>query len=145
MLEPKETTIKTPDGKDKTFILSKFPAIQGREIVCKYPTSGMPKIGDYSTNEETMLKLMKFVSVKTDNGDELALTTNALIDNHVGDWETLSKIEIAMMEYNCSFFRDGKISSFFDTMKASAERILSSTLTSSLGQLLQTEKQPSKN
>lgn len=110
MIQPKELEIG-----GKTFIISKFPAIAGREIVAKYPTSGMPKIGDYATNEETMLKLMCYVGVKQpNNAPPLMLTTRALIDNHLGDWETLAKVEMAMMEYNCSFFRDGRISTFLN-------------------------------
>lgn len=145
MLEPKEITITTQAGEDKNYILSKFPAIAGREIIAKYPISGMPKLGDYEVNEETMLKLMSFVSVRTSDGGELRLTTKELINNHVPDWETLARIEIEMMGYNCSFFQNGKISNFFDTIKASAERSISSILTALLGQLSQQTKQPSKN
>lgn len=107
LLEPKEITITDASGNERSFILSKFPAIQGREIVAKYPTSNMPKIGDYRVSEETMMKLMAFVAVKV--GDtQVNLTTRDMINNHAGDWETLAKIEWEMMEYNCSFFRDGR-------------------------------------
>ena len=78
MIEPLEVKITTQKGDEKTFIISKFPAIQGREIICKYPLSGMPKLGDYQVNEETMIKLMSFVAVPTDNG-VLNLATKALI------------------------------------------------------------------
>lgn len=144
MLEPKELAIELPNGSKKTFIISKFPAIAGREIVCKYPMSAMPKIGDYAVNEETMLKLMKYVSVRTDGGD-IQLQTRDLVDNHVPDWETLGKIEVEMMSYNCSFFQNGKISGFLDNIKVTAQQLLSKTLTDSLGQLLEAAKQPIKN
>jgi hypothetical protein len=108
LLEPKIATI---NGKD--FYLSKFPAVAGREIIAKYPLSGLPKLGDYKVNEETMLKLMNFVAVQ--KGDaSIRLSTPALIDNHVGDWETLARIEIAMLEYNCSFFQNGRVSTFLE-------------------------------
>ena len=145
MLESKEVSIKTQAGVDKKFILSKFPAIAGREIIAKYPLSGMPKLGDYQVNEETMLKLMCYVSAKTADGGQIALTTRELIDNHIPDWETLARIEIEMMGYNCSFFQQGKISSFLDTIKANAEQSILSTLTDLLGRLSQQTKQPSKN
>lgn len=145
MLEPKEITVKTQAKVDKVFIISKFPAIAGREIIAKYPLSGMPKLGDYQVNEETMLKLMSFVSARTKDGGQIALTTSALIDNHVPDWETLARIEIEMMSYNCSFFQQGRISNLLDTIKANAERSISSILTGLLGQLSQQTKQPSKN
>ena len=98
MLQPKEYSVKTQAGDEKVYILSKFPVVAGREIVAKYPLSGMPKLGDYQVNEETMLKLMAYVAVPGANGEPLKLTTRALVDNHVPDWETLAKLEIAMME-----------------------------------------------
>ncbi len=143
MLEPKQITIATSAG-EKVYTISKFPAVAGREIICKYPLSGMPKLGDYAVNEETMLKLMKYVSASV-NGAEVQLATIDLVNNHIPDWETLAKVEIAMMEYNCSFFQNGKISGFLDSIKAKAEASISSTLTGLLGQLLQTAKQASKN
>ena len=112
LLSPKEIEIN-----GKTYILSKFPAVAGREIITQYVASGIPKIGDYKVNEEMMLKLMCYVAVPMQNGTPLPLNNRMLIDNHVcGEdaWETLGKIEIAMMEYNCSFFRNGRISTFFD-------------------------------
>lgn len=145
MLEPKEVEIESQNGSKKTYIISKFPAIAGREIVCKYPVSGMPKLGDYEVNEETMLKLMSFVAVKVSSGDQILLKTRDLVDNHIPDWETLGKIEIEMMSYNCSFFQQGKISGFLDSIKATAQQLISSTLTDSLEQLLQTAKLASKN
>lgn len=135
MIEPKEISIEDQKGKTRTFILSKFPAIQGREIIAKYPLSAMPKLGDYAVNEEVMLKLMAFVAVPREGGEPLPLTTRALIDNHVGDWEALAKIEIAMMEYNVSFFGSGKGSTFLEAITQKAQVFLSQMLMGSLGQL----------
>lgn len=146
MIAPKEVTIETQAGEKRTYILSKFPAIQGREIVAKYPLSAMPKLGDYAVNEETMIKLMGFVGVQIDGRAEpLMLTTRALVDNHVPDWETLARIEVAMMEYNVSFFANGKGSTFFEAIAAKAQAFLSRTLTDSLGQFSPKEKRRSGN
>ena len=138
MLEPKEVLIDS-----KTFVLSKFPAIQGREIVAKYPLSAMPKIGDYAVNEETMLKLMAFVAVPGVGGNgPLQLTTRALVDNHCGGWETLAKVEWAMMEYNVSFFGNGKASTFFEAIAEKAQAFLSQTLMGLSAQSSGRDKQP---
>jgi hypothetical protein len=145
MLEEKEVQIKLPDGTERTYIISKFPAVAGREIIAKYPLSGMPKLGDYNVNEETMLKLMCYVQSVSDAGVNTALKTKALVDNHVPDWETLAHIEIEMMGYNCSFFGNGKISSFFDNIKVNAEQSIMSILTVLLERLSPAEKQPSTN
>jgi hypothetical protein len=146
MLEPKSIEIKTQAGVTRTYMLSKFPAVAGREIVAKYPLSGMPKLGDYAVNEETMLKLMGFVgAVPPSGGDPIPLTTRALVDNHVPDWETLARIEIAMMEYNVSFFGNGRASGFFEGIAQKLPASLTKILTDSLRQLSEKNKPHSTN
>ncbi len=145
MIEPKEIEIE-----GKTFILSKFPAVQGREIIAKYPRSAIPKLGDYAVNEETMLKLMAFVAVPRDTGEPLKLSTRALVDNHcvvpgVPGWEILARVEIAMIEYNCSFFGNGKGSTFLEAITQKAQQLISKTLTDLSAQSSQKVKPPSKN
>jgi hypothetical protein len=142
MIEPKEVTVETQKGEKRAYVLSKFPAISGREIIAKYPLSAMPKLGDYAVNEETMLKLMAYVGVPRDQGEPLLLTTRGLVDNHVPDWETLARIEFAMMEYNVSFFANGKGSTFLEAIMAKAQAFLSKTLTDLSGQLSQKGKRP---
>ena len=142
LLQPKEVPIETQTGEKRVYVLSKFPAIQGREIVAKYPLSAMPKLGDYAVNEETMLKLMAFVAVPRESGEPLQLTTRGLIDNHVPDWETLARIEIAMMDYNVSFFGNGKGSTFLEAITAKAQAFLSQTLMGLLAQSSEKGKQP---
>ena len=141
MIEPKEIEI---DGK--TFILSKFPAIAGREIVARYTSSALPKLGDYKINEEIMHKIMCYVGVKlNDKAPPLMLTTAALIDNHTKSWETLGKLEVAMMEYNCSFFRNGRISTFFQDVAQNIPAWISKMLMALSEQSLPTEKPSSTN
>lgn len=144
LLEPKEVEIDLPDGTKKTYILSKFPAIQGREIVCKYPLSGMPKLGDYQVNEETMLKLMGFVAVPHGDG-VLRLSTKELVNNHVKSWETLAKLEIGMMEYNCSFFGNGQGSTFLSGLAQKAQALIIKTLMDLSAQSSQKAGQRSKS
>lgn len=145
LLEPKEVQIKTQSGEERTYILSKFTAVAGREIVAKYPLSAMPKLGDYAVNEETMLKLMAFVAVPRDGGEPLRLSTKALVDNHIPDWEALARIEVGMMEYNCSFFGSGRASTFFEVIAQKAQALISKTLMDSLGQLSRQTARASKN
>lgn len=124
MIEPEEF----PLG-GKVYILSRFPAVAGREIVAKYPVSNMPKIGEYDVSEATMLKLMAYVGVQRDSGEPLMLTTRALVDNHVDGWENLAKLEWAMMEKNCSFFGDGRALNFFEGIAQKAQALISQMLT----------------
>lgn len=142
LLEQKPITLPTQSGEPKAYILSKFPAIAGREIVAKYPLSNLPKLGEYGVSEEVMLKLMSYVAVDTPAGP-LALNTRALVDNHVPDWETLARLEWAMLEYNCSFFGNGQTSAFFANIGAKAPQWISQMLTGLSAQSSGADKQPS--
>lgn len=145
MLEPKEVTLPDQKGNERTYIISKFPATVGREIVAKYPVANMPKVGEYSQSEEIMLKLMSYVAVKLEDGRELQLTTRALVDNHIPDWELLARLEWNMLEYNTSFLGTGLNSGFLESISQKAVQKISATLTPLLAQLLQTGKPPSTN
>ena len=116
LIKPKEIIIQDDDGNDRTYIISKLPASEGREIMAKYVTSAMPKVGDYATNEAMMLKLMSRVAVPKPDGTFIILINKAVYDNHVDCWETSIKLETAMLEYNCAFFRNGLISNFLDDL-----------------------------
>lgn len=129
MLEPIDKAIPLPDGTSKSYVLTKFPAIAGREIVTQYPTTGIPKVGEYKQNEEIMLKLMAFVGVRQENGTVLMLTTRELVNNHCPDFETLMKLEWAMMEYNCSFFRNGVASGLLSNLSGKVQQLITKTLT----------------
>lgn len=131
MLEPLEKEI---DGK--VYTLHKFPAVAGREIVTQYPITAAPKVGDYKTNEALMLKLMAYVSVNPDGKGEIALKSVDLINNHVPNPETLMKIEWAMMEYNVSFFGQGKIFDFLGLAQVKLGSFLTQMLTDFSQQLL---------
>lgn len=141
MIEPKEI-----DVNGKKFIIHKFPAMAGREIVAKYVPSIMPKLGDYKVNEEILLKMMKYVGVVIENQPTpLMLTTQAIIDNHIKDWEMLAKLEIALMEYNCSFFLTGRISIFFEDIAQKVPAWIIKMLTLLSQQSSKVEKQASTN
>lgn len=147
LIKPEEFYLDDPheEGKKLKFVVSNFPAVEGREIVTKYPMSSLPKLGDYATSEETMVKLMSYVAVPMPNGDLLRLSTRELINNHCRDWETLAKIEWKMMEKNCSFFQKGRSWDFLENftqilLKKASEMLMRSSELSS-----PTEKQPSQS
>ncbi|HBN5911611.1 hypothetical protein Q4R60_06700 [Morganella morganii] len=111
LIKPKEVQIKDVDGIEKTFVISRLPAVTGREILAKYPLSNAPKIGDYEISKEAMLKMMAYVCAVAD-GEEIPLKTQTLIDNHVPDGESLIRLELEMLKYNTSFFGTGGSSGF---------------------------------
>lgn len=114
MIEAKDHPVTLRDGTVKTYVLSRFPSTVGREIATQYPVTAAPKIGDYKSNHELMLKLMQYVGVYRDDNQVLELRSAALIDNHVPDAETLMKLEWAMLEYNFAFFGSGKLSAILE-------------------------------
>ncbi len=147
LLDPMDITLTAPDGREKTFILSKFPALAGREIVCGYPLGALNGAGggDYQVSEALMLKLMSYVAVPTETGKPLRLSTRALVDNHVPDWWMLVQLEKQMLEHNCSFFGDGRASTFFAGLARTGMPLISKILMGFLEQLLPKDGQPSTN
>lgn len=145
MLYPQEFRTKTQAGDERVYILSKLPAIAGREIVAKYPLSAMPKLGDYEVNEATMLKLMAFVGVPREGAEPLLLTTRALVDNHLPDWETLARVELAMLEYNVSFFASGRALGSFEGIARKGLAWIVQTLTDLSRQSAAKGSRPSKS
>lgn len=103
-IKPQEITLKDVDGDEHTYVISRFPATVGREIIAKYPITNIPKLGEYLQSEAAMMLLMSFVSKVLEDGTHLRLETRALIDNHVPDGELLLKLEFEMFRYNTSFF-----------------------------------------
>lgn len=146
LLQPEEWECPLRDGGTKTFILSRFPAIAGREIIAGYPLTGIPKIGEYKQNEVIMQKLMAYVAVPMPAPAEpLRLTTPALIDNHCPDWECLARLEVEMLKRNSSFFSNGRASTFLQGIAQQLQALTIKTLTGLSAQLSKAEKQPSKN
>lgn len=144
MIQPKTVSIKCQDGSEKEFIISKLPALAGREIVTQYLPTAMPKVGEYKANEELLLKLMAYVAVPVENG-ELRLTTRALVDNHVPDFECLMRLEAAMFEYNVSFFQNGRALTFFGAIEGKAKEWITQTLTALSEQSSAKGSRPTRN
>lgn len=145
MIEPKEITINGSDGKERRYIISKLPyASGGREICSQYLPTAMPKVGDYKTNHELFLKMMSFVEVVTDDGN-VRLTTSALIDNWVDDFQTGIKLEKAMLEYNIGFFDHGRISDTFKTFAQNLQPLITKILSQLQEFSSQKDEQRSKN
>lgn len=136
LIQPEQIDVLIGAGDEGTrpYIISKLPATVAREVITQYPMSALPKLGDYGRNEELMLKLMSYVAVPGAgaNGADMQLRTRALVDNHVPDFETLVRLEMAMLEKNCSFFAKGKASSFLGSLAEKAQALITSTLTDSL-------------
>lgn len=96
LLEPKEIILN-----GSKYLLSKLPAVAGREIIFGYELISSQKNQDYQFHENMMFKLMRYVGKVIEGRPEpLILETRELIDNHVKDWNTLIKLEAEMLTYN---------------------------------------------
>ena len=142
MIEPKEIEIETQSHGMKKYVISKFDCISGREILVQYPTSALPKLGDYKLNQDLMFKLMSFVAVPLEGRDPMRLSTADLIKNHVPDWEALIALEKAMMEYNVSFFGNGKLLIFLKNSLEKIKGLASQMLTDLSAQSSAKKRQP---
>lgn len=127
LLKPKDFSVLDHEGKEHFYILSKIPAVEGREILCQYPLTALPKVGDYKANEEVMLKLMSFVGVKAGN-TVVRLTSPTLINNHVPDAVVNMAIEREMFQYNFGFFLEERALTFFERLIQMVDSKISSML-----------------
>lgn len=141
LIEPKVHII---DGQE--FIFSLFPATEWREIVSGYPLTGMPKVGDYASNKTIMLKLMSYVAIPMPNGaPPLRLTTEGLINAHIRLGSTLVKVEWGMLQHNCDFLADGRISGFLEGLLEKLPEWITKILTQLSEKSSTQESPPSTN
>lgn len=147
LLNPKTVFVDDHNGVKQGFVVGQFPAIAGREIAAKYPTSiaALAKQWEenqYGENEKIMLKAMSYVEKILEDGTTVRLTTAALIDNHVPDAECLMRLEKELLEHNFSFFEKFTRSISSGGMLQNMLKLIMSTLTLSLQQSSKQDKQP---
>jgi hypothetical protein len=141
LLEKKEIEIH-----GKTFIISKFPALDGYEIVTQLALTAIPKMAEFAQHKAMFIKMLAYVGVNsTGSVEPLQLTTEALINNHCGDWETMVQLGYAIYEYNVSFLADGRVSSFFGEVAANIPAWTTKILALWSEQSSPAAKQPSKS
>lgn len=112
-IEPKETTIG-----GKQFMLTKFPAVAGREIFMQY-SRGI-KVSDdgkkfdidgsaMADSENTVIKLLAYAFVKAGE-NWIRLSTRQLIDSHITEIMDLIELENQMRAHNFFSSPKGKTS-----------------------------------
>lgn len=145
LLEPKEIKLADADGKEHAFVISKIPAMDAREIFFKYIGNAVPKIGDYSVNEEMALKMLSYTEAVTAKGAKIRLLTRELVNNHIKNWEMEIRLEDEIATYNCSFFLKERLSTFLSGLAAQLREKVTEILTASSQQSSMTAKPPSTN
>ena len=124
MIKPKAIEIIDIDGVERKFIITRFPATVG----IKFALKGIPSLSDTDGLLTIKSEIFSYVYVETAGG-ELALKTDALVDNHCGDAETALKVIGAMLTYN--FQTLGKLTSggFLESVTAKIPDIARKLLT----------------
>lgn len=142
LIKPEEVTLKSLDGEEKTFKISRVPAAKAREIFTQYIPTATPKIGDYKSNEKLMYMLMSYVDVQTTDGSWVRLSNEVVLNSHVTDWEMLIKLELEMVKHNTNFFSPEKLSSVLAKFNQTLPERIMSILNRLSGQLSAKNKQP---
>ena len=138
-IEPKEVEIEDKvRNVKKVFVISKIPAFQARTIMLNYvPTQLLNFNKDEKKVEEMIMNLLYFVGVKLEDGRVVRLETRDLINNHCPSFETIIQLEAQMIDYNTSFFHDGRSLTFLQRLEALATEKITGILTVLSDRLLQ--------
>lgn len=141
LLNPKEVEIN-----GCKFIISKMPCTVAQQVIFKLPSGLLPLLSQFSQAEEQIFKVLSYCErVYTDGRPNVPLISQAIIDNHVPDFETLMKLEYECLQYNYDFFEQGKVLTFLNKGLSLAESKASGILTDLLDKLLSAGAQASTN
>lgn len=148
LLDTKTVKVNTQDGTEKCFIISKFPADPGLELAVEVACIA----GGLAANKPdpaamiaTINKALAYAAVPGPNGDPIALTTAALRDNHIPDWEAKFALFVKLAQHNISFFRNGRASDSFSVLARILNQSNIGTSMASLAQSFKKGEQPSAN
>lgn len=84
-------------GRTAEIKINKMTAMEGWNIQRRFVEFAMSK--DPAFRSEYTMEVLSFAKVELDVGQEIPLSTGALIDNHLGDWENLKEVfEAVLME-----------------------------------------------
>ena len=108
---PKKIKILGSDGIEREYIVGAATYFDSRKISVNYTVSGLPKLGDYKTNEEMSKLMFRYVRAVVDD-KEVPLISDDLINYHVPDLITGMKIEFEVYERCLGFSPLGKLQQY---------------------------------
>lgn len=124
-LKPKEVEIEDKVANEKNmYVISKIPAFEAVSIFDQeLPALAMNMLNINNLSRERIkeltLNIMQYVAIKKEDR-LIPLSTAALIDNHCPSFETVNQLLAQMINYNTSFFKDGKSLNFLKRLEALA-------------------------
>jgi len=116
LIKPKLIEITNIDGNILKFNIGRIPAIDGREILVGYPSSLIPKVGEYKENQALMIKLLSFVEGFNADDEPITLNNYHVINTYVTDTTTLMLLEKEMFAYNFPFLKFEKSKGLLSSM-----------------------------
>ena len=116
LIKPKLIEITNIDGNSLKFNIGRIPAIVGREILVGYPSSLIPKVGEYKENQALMIKLLSFVEGFNADDEPITLNNYHVINTYVTDTTTLMLLEKEMFAYNFPFLKFEKSKGLLSSM-----------------------------
>lgn len=90
--------ITLPDGSKKNIDIKKMGAMEGWEIQRRFIEFAMSK--DPAFRMQYTFEVLAFAAVKLDSGQEIPLSTGALIDNHLQCWENIRDVFNEVLRHN---------------------------------------------
>ena len=146
LIDPKEIEVTDVAGNKHRYRIGRLPYLAGgREVCSKYIATISSFLGNYQTNEDMARKLFSHIAVIHEDGTEQRLTTDELINNHVPDFKTGTKVEVEALEHNAGFSVAGLLQKFRREWAEKLPGWISKTLTALRDALPAQDNAPSKN
>ena len=135
-----KTKIVQIDGRN--YRISELPLMVARDVMFNYPTTLLPKIGNYGENERLFKLLMKYVEVQPEpdkNPDWwIRLDTEESINQNVSA-KGVIQLEKEVIDFSTDFFSSGKLTQIGTTLGELARNILTNIVLQSIAELSGTD------
>lgn len=90
--------ITLPSGEVKSIVIGKFPALDGWDIQQRFIEFAASS--DKDVRRAYTLEVLAYAQVVQSSDRTLPLTTNALIDNHLGSWQNVQRVFEEVLQQN---------------------------------------------
>jgi|SRR5579864_964457 len=90
--------LRTPQGTIKVIAIEKFPAMDGWDIQERFVQFAASHDKDF--RREYTLEVLTYAKVVQADGGNLPLSTDALINNHLGSWENVRDVFEEVLRQN---------------------------------------------
>jgi hypothetical protein len=88
----------TPNGTVRRVAIEQFGAMDGWDIQERFVRFAASK--DAKLRKEYTMEVLKYATILTADGGKLPLTTDALINNHLGSWENVRDVFEEVLRQN---------------------------------------------